>query len=506
MFLDARARSFGSLLRPTLADLLGVFLVVAVIGIGAQRLFGDSDPAMHVATGRLLLAQGAVPRTDPFSATHGGKEWFAHEWLADAAWALVHRFAGWPGILAVSAALVATTHVLLYRFLLRRGAQALPAFAAAIAAAAAASSHWLARPHLLTTLLLVVWTATLDDVCSGRSRTGRLWVLPPLAALWANLHGGFLVAFPVLACYGVTALRSNRRVVGPLVVAGAGSALAVLANPWGWRLPAHLLSYFAVGRQALSRNAEFAPATLADPAGAALFGVVALAVVAQALSWRLRRKGGGAAVYAVGAGPLLAFVFTSAMAIQSIRHAEIAAIFAALLLAAGLSSILDASSGPEARRDWAILRGREARCGGGAFGAAVAVAAVAALLGFPSRAGYDPRTFPVEMVRSLRAEGVAPRGPLFSRDLWGGYLALEWPEVKVFVDGRSDMYGDAFMSGYADLYEAKAGWRAGLDAWGVEWALLPRDAPLATALAADPRWVTAKTDAVAILFRRGPPA
>ena len=59
-----------------LSDLIGVFLLVAVLGIGAQRLFGDSDPALHVATGRYIAEQHEVPRVDPFSATHLGKPWF----------------------------------------------------------------------------------------------------------------------------------------------------------------------------------------------------------------------------------------------------------------------------------------------------------------------------------------------------------------------------------------------------------------------------------------------
>src|SRR5512134_761029 len=100
-------------LRPTLADLIGIFLIGTILAIGGSRLFGDSDPATHVATGDWILAHDRVPRTDPFSATHAGP-WYAHEWLADVLFARVHEAAGWNGLVVLSALLVAAAHVLLF--------------------------------------------------------------------------------------------------------------------------------------------------------------------------------------------------------------------------------------------------------------------------------------------------------------------------------------------------------------------------------------------------------
>lgn len=489
-------------MRPCLADLLGLFLAVAVTLVGASRLFGDSDAAMHVATGRFILDRLAVPRVDPFSATHAGGEWFAHEWLADVGWALVHRLAGWPGLVAWSAALLATTHVLLYRFLVRRGHHALPAFFATTAAATVAASHWLARPHLLTGLLLVIWTATIDGFASGRTPARRLALLPLLAALWANLHGGFLVAFPVLAVYVVAALRERPDRARPLLLAGLGAAAATLANPWGYRLHAHLVAYFAAPREALARNEEFAPASLADRAGAVFFAVAALTALVHVAGAALRRSGAAPGSPPPGIGALLAFGMTAAMAATSIRHASLAAIFAAIVLSAGLSALLERVSPADARAEWVALRDWESRSGGALFaGSLVALAALAAG-GLPRDAGYDPRSFPVEMVRSLHREGLVPDGPLFSLDLWGGLIVLEWPEARVFVDGRSDMYGDEAMRRYGELYEADAGWSSRLADAGVRWALLPPAAPLAAALRADRSWETARADPTAILFRR----
>ena len=82
--------------------------------------------------------------------------------------------------------------------------------AGARVAAMAASAHWLARPHLVTAFLLVIWTILLEDVIAGRRAARWLLALPPMAALWANLHGGFLVALVVLAIYGAGLLIAAR--------------------------------------------------------------------------------------------------------------------------------------------------------------------------------------------------------------------------------------------------------------------------------------------------------
>ena len=48
-----------------------------------QTFIMGSDMFWHLAAGRDICERGAVPTTDPFSHTFGGKEWLNHEWLTD---------------------------------------------------------------------------------------------------------------------------------------------------------------------------------------------------------------------------------------------------------------------------------------------------------------------------------------------------------------------------------------------------------------------------------------
>jgi len=517
------------LLRPGFTDLLGIFLAFLVVVVGAHRLFGDADAGTHIATGRWILEHRRIPLTDPFSGTRAGASWFAHEWLADIASALAYRVAGWGGLLAASTLTIVAAHVILFRFLVGRGDDVLVAFGAVVGAAATASSHWLARPHLLTVLFLVIWTVVLEQVLSGRWPRRALLGLPPLALVWANVHGGFLVAFVVLACYTagavVTALRPGaarrpeadlaRRLLPSLAATLLGCVACVLVNPWGWRLPWHLVTFFAHRGPALSVTTEFEPAALDDRAGVALVVFLALAVAAIA----------GAAVSAgrLVAGPdrrpdetssilpgtLLALGVTTVMAFVSIRHVEVMVIFGALVIAGGFSRLARSRSDAGTQALLETLRRRERRGGGGALALVLAAICVLALAGRLPLAGFDSRQFPVSAVAALIDDGPAPDGPVFTPDIWGGYLLLEWPQARVFVDGRWDMYGDAFFERYSGIYLGRPGWSEALRKSGVSVAILPPEAPLAEAMRTSAEWTLWRSDATALVFKRAlasPPA
>src|SRR5262245_10171760 len=94
----------------------GVYVLLTALG---PRLLSDPDTYSHIALGRWILEHHTVPTTDPFSATLHGTHWVAFEWLSQIAFALAHAAAGWTGVVALTAAAVATALGLLTRFLLR---------------------------------------------------------------------------------------------------------------------------------------------------------------------------------------------------------------------------------------------------------------------------------------------------------------------------------------------------------------------------------------------------
>jgi hypothetical protein len=112
---------------------------------------------------------------------------------------------------------------------------------------------------------------------------------------------------------------------------------------------------------------------------------------------------------------------------------------------------------------------------------------------FPSEA------FPVAMVHSNSE--LLESGRLLTPDQWGDYLIYcYYPRQRVFVDGRSDFYGETLGREYLRLVQGSYDWRAILKRYGFDRALLPVEWPLTAILKLDPSWHVVKDDGKAILF------
>jgi hypothetical protein len=117
------------------------------------------------------------------------------------------------------------------------------------------------------------------------------------------------------------------------------------------------------------------------------------------------------------------------------------------------------------------------------------------------RAEFDPTSYPAAALATLRSD---PDGRVFTNDEWGDYLIYRlYPAHKVFVDGRSDFYGDDFEAKYVDVLNVKYGWEKTLSSFGVDTILLPPSAPLSGALKESSRWHVVYDDGIALVFRSG---
>src|SRR5262249_28657722 len=147
-----------------------------------------------------------------------GHPWITYCWLFESTGAFLERVGGLPLFASVCMLIYAFVPVVLYRRMLHMGVGILPALVCTLLAYLVLTSHALARPHVVTYLLFVVFLGRVDDVYAGRRPARTLWILPPLAILWANVHGGFVTALALVGIYaavaGVRALVFRDRAEG----------------------------------------------------------------------------------------------------------------------------------------------------------------------------------------------------------------------------------------------------------------------------------------------------
>jgi hypothetical protein len=111
-------------------------------------------------------------------------------------------------------------------------------------------------------------------------------------------------------------------------------------------------------------------------------------------------------------------------------------------------------------------------------------------------------TFPAAAVDWIEAQGWRERR-MFNNYNWGGYLV--WRGLPVFIDGRAEVYGDAFILRYLDTIFVRPNWREMLNDFDVEFALIGRESPLSTVMLESGEWREVYQDDMAVILTRASP-
>ena len=484
---------------------------------GARSLLGDGDTGWHIRTGEWILAHHAVPQADFFSYSRPGAPWFAWEWLWDVLFALLHQRWGMPAVVLASSLVICVTSALLFRLVRRACDNGLVAIVVTLLATGGCAIHWLARPHLFTLLFFTITLHLVARAAEGRMRL--LYWLPPMTLVWTNLHGGFFVIFLVLACYIADPLikgiiepnRDARRVltrsVRPWLAIAALCFAVTFINPYGWRLHVHLVQYISDPYQLLHIT-EFQSMNFHSPV-VVYFEPLMVMVIATCL-WAAKRR--------MFAEILLALGWLH-LALIAQRNLPLFAIAAAPLVARGLMAAIEAGRTAPlaafvARFSRWFIGGSESfeetdRIGRVFLTSALGISLVGALLMAPHPPGdnfkstYDPKFYPEAALKLLRAPESTR---IFTEDEWGDYLIYNlYPQRKVFIDGRSDFYGDEFGERYLDVMNVQTGWQKTLDKYGVDTIVLSPKFALSSTLKISRDWRVVYDDQVALIFRRNTP-
>jgi hypothetical protein len=468
----------------------------------------DGDPCLHWRIGNWMIEHHEVIRADHFSHTRDGAPLVSKEWLSEMLFASVGNLLGWNGIVLLSAALIARCLWLLHRMLLAEGNELLLSTGLVLLAATACSMHWLARPHLFTHVLSVVFLWQLRAYEQGRVSAARLYAwLVPLMALWTNLHGAFFTGLVLIGVFLVgnfLRLRSDSgagrrsRMLGLLLVA---CLLASLINPNNWRLHAHILEFLRTPIVAKLAN-EFRSPNF-HSGGMTGFAMQLLVLAVMLIVARPR----------LSSTDILLIGVWGYFALHAVRNVPVFALIVTPILAEHLNAFLRDARETAAvrlyRRISAVASAADQR-GGGKLWGTFAVLAMLFVAAKPRLVGGEPilateimtNRFPVAAVQFLQTQPDAVGGEMFNDYGWGGYLMLTLPKRKVFMDGRNDFYGEAIVKEFKAVADVRPGWETILEKYNVGWTILPSKHALNTVLALHPGWKVVYTDEVAAIRAR----
>lgn len=457
----------------------GALVALAVLALCAMPV-RDLDTWWHLATGRLILSAG-IPRTDPFSFVLAGAPWITFEWLAQLVFWAAYASGGAAALVLLKAMVAAAAYVLAWR-----SAREHPAWSALLCGlAAAAARPWFVERPFIFDLLGVGLAAAAIGPRPSEGPGRRAWLLVPLAAVWANLHGAAALAAGGMALSaGLQArLRVPRTPLGRWALLAAAAGLAVLLNPHGWGVL--VMAWRTVDYPGKELLKEWNPPwwELRGPCG--LWVLAALAAAPAA--WR---RGSPWAAWTAAA---------LAGGLSAQRGLPILLLCAPACVAAGFD--------PPGRRWWGGL-GAGARLAAAAF--AVAAAGGAAVAASPK--GWAGVGLGVELPLGGAAaflERERLDGRFFNEYESGGPLIFHYAgRRRVFIDGRNAEYPP-------DLFRRALAWHqpgawAELDgAWDFRGAVVrrhPTGAWTTHTLDESPRWRLVYWDDEAMVYLKDTPA
>jgi len=479
---------------PSLAipDVVATIVIVLFAFTAGEALTqSDGDLFAHIRLGQIILDSGRIPQTSVLGFAGTGVHAVFPAWLAAVCFALISNVGGLALVVAVTAVIAGLAHGLISEFFRRQGLAAATNLLASLVSFALASSHWLARPHEVSLVFVVVLLLLLES--------SHRWA--PLAcgvlfALWANLHGAWAFGIVLLGCYVLgdalewstrkdSLLRRSRFFRHAVCLVCATGA--TLINPYGPRLHQAVFSTLS-DRSVATLIDEYRPPGLTALADVFFFLTLLCAVIAVL---RTRRR--------MSFPTMIAAVVTTIFALRAGRNIALFGLIAWPLVVLHIT---------KAARDRAASPRTTSRRTAAAFGTWSAPVAAAVLLigSLHGRIGgvqfipgeVNPARFPVAAVARLRNAQVS--GATLTTWVWSGYVPYAWAGKRVFFDPL--LFSPDILDSFGRMLLARRGWRDELRSRQIAVALLPPGIPLADSLARDADWTQWYVGGSAVIFRR----
>ena len=475
-----------------MAGLVGLLTAIGGIAFHLKFCILDVDLWWHLKVGDWIVEHMAVPHTGILSRTAASRPWVAYSWGYEV---LLSRAYAWQGLLGMSlfgALLTIAIAYTIYWMMFRLSGRFWLACTGSAVVCSAFLFNGMPRPFFFSISLFAMVMALLLEA----NRTGevrRLYWLPAIFVLWANLHiqyiyGLFAVGLFVAVSVSLTIAEKSALTpdfilpstlpVKPLILILIACGAATLIGP-NFYHPYVAVYEYSKAKFSYNVIQELQPLTFR---GLSHYTELFLAAAGfYAVGWRRKLD-----LYKLS---LLAIA--SVVAFRTMRDAWFICVAAAACIAD--------FPAPEEQRDPAENWMEHL---GVAAAVAILLALLAPALDFNQR-GFDrviSAAYPVNAINFLRQNPV--RGPIYNNLNWGGFLMWYMPEYPVAIDGRNDLYGDQLDEIFYDSQSAKESYTTDpyLNEAGV--VLLDSELPLAKILSVDPRFELVFHDEIATVYAR----
>ena len=471
----------------------------------------DPDLWSHVFFGTQLIQTGKPTTTDYYSWTAYGQPSFDHEYLGEAVFGLAYLALGGPGLLLLKIVIGLLTFGIALSVAGKNldSNTKLVAWAFGALAVVEISFGFAARPQIFTALFLAVELWLLAQIHSGKWRWA--FALPPLFALWFNLHGGALAGLIVLFVAATASsgqylafhiigrtfslsrreragvMESQPRILFTLWISAVVSAATVVLNPHGMELARWLVGSVLWLRPQIQ---EWNPAKL-NGDHAVFFCCAIMAVVSFALSRRPRQ------LWEIA---VLAFLFL--VAFRAVRNTPLFCVASLALVPPHLADVLQRFANHFERLK-ELFQSPAMQKALVVFLALISAGIIAATFTLHKKHFWTmevPRSqYPVAAIDFIEEHDL--HGNLLVFFDWGEMCIWNLPNSPVSMDGRLDsVYSPEMISAHWKLYDGEPFDTNVLNLARADYALLPSHLVGSMTLAKNNGWQPVYYDNLAVIL------
>jgi len=426
---------------------LWLFLAVA-LPVLASLLASMStvDLTYQLRAGAEIIATRSVPSSDSWTFTAAGQPWVDQQWGAQVVLAAVERIGSWTGLALVRALLTGVIFGALVVVARRRDLAARTTALLVLAAFVIAAPALALRPQLLG---MACFALVLLLVADRRANPRRLWLVPVVVAVWANLHGSFFLGPLVLGLAWLEDWHDHAPIAAHTLALCVVSALAACLTPFGPWVWAYAVGLSA-NSEVTARITEWQATTIRDVSGLAFFVSVAAVVVLVA-------RRGRATPWPTLAW-LAAFAAIGFYAQRGIAWWPLAAFVAVA------GTLVPVVSRPE-RTEPTLMRRLHLVVAGALMLTAAALLPLWRPLDPGTRTPVGVLTEAPPGITAALRDVARPGDRILNPQVWGSWFEYAIPEAAYAVDSRIEVFPADIWRRYETIVAGAAGWEAELAAW-----------------------------------------
>lgn len=466
------------MLKPLLVSkkqLIFIGLFVFLLGFFALNQIADFDTFFHLKTGDYIWQNKIIPATDIFSFTAQNQSWITHYWLSDVIFSLIFGVFNNFWFLIIFVALIS---LITYFFILKksflRNSEFFSTLALIVPIFYLTMDLWVVRPQIFSFLFCAILLFVLEK--SRRQNNYKiLFIIPLIILLWVNCHAGVLIGLGILLVAVlaniiqilikkwnvfnlgkfINEIISNRLLMWLIFIFFISLGFSFL-NPNGFQSLTYLQEIKPTA-QALGVEEWKSLLSFLSITQAKVFLGMTMVMVAF-IFWRfLKRK-------RLDFFDLGLVLIGLALPLISIRHI----IFFPLLI----FPIFIVEIANSQRWQWFLERQKTPQKEKNLYQVLFLlflVFLIVKVVNFKKESLND-KYLPIQAVDFIEKENI--QGPMYNLEM-GGYLIWRlWPEQKVFLDGRNEVYAGKPVEDYIKIAKTEGNWDKLVDEYNINYFVL----------------------------------